>query len=1226
MNLESNTGKYCCFNCPGHDYSPKSLNETCSSCGRNYGFPLTDFPVRVRDYTVVRPLGRGFYGATYLVERGLLRRQVALKVVPKSLYAFFGKDFVKECQYHAEIADDTEHVVSINDRFDETVEFGSESIPCHVAELEYVNGDPLSDILQGAISVSSPDIAQISLDLLRIRGDLYKKSVNHNDLHAANIIVRRLGRDAARPGSISPRIRAVAIDLGSLSERSRSGEQEERLGDIHAIAQHLDGLLTQLLREPDQADDRDYRLANSLQLIIQNLSALPEHQRTPLAEDHIQQIEEAFWRASAPWKPWRESLVLKTFESSYNAQTLEAWHVPKLLEDPAGRWLQKISVPGPQVITGMRGCGKTMLLKALQFHARATPVDSDTEQDITARLSEDGYIGLYVSAQRLLDQPGLASERLHQPFAPLILAYTLEALRALQHLADIDASLVDPRAYALVAAALAQSIPVPNGWSDSVESIYRLEGELIRMLLSLSRGEEQFDFAGTPSSAFPHLAETLRSCSPIWRGSRVLFLLDDVSTRYLREASIVDLLSDLLFQDPSCAFKITSEAQTVELGLKSPGQIHHVREGRDLRLFDLGAEVYEQIKSRGRRGKEFLGAILEKRGRYYPGHPQASSFEILGDSDLETIAIDIATSRNSSRERKRIYRGLTALTHVCVGDIGDAIGLYDRMIESARGKDCPIAPEIQSDCFQRFCASRLYDLNRQRENLIDFAKTFAEASNRLLVESHRKILRGEVTRKRVRQYLSIYVRVTTGDSTKQIGRLRDLIDAGVFVFAGGSDVPRAKTRDSDPIQQFKLTFRKIYGIVSFVGLAESDRFELSGSALEEWLDHPERGTEILLRNLSNNDEDDKQEEDGDEIVEASTTVAAAVKPKVSVSQRDLYPKRVPPMVQSEGPQQTESSIHVQSLDASDLAGMEFGTAIAGLGFEERTLVSAERLAHIIRSKRAVLIRYQEKGNAEAIEAAFGSMVDDQNILDYESDWQVTAGISEGPTIVDVTGLAKPTLFFFVRETLRQQKSLYLCYTAAAEYYPLQQDLEAVLRAEQTGDQYALLGSLRHVLTGEDGPYSLEPLLDISSDESRSRCLCVIASSKHERLLSLLDDRDADCLEIIVSGKDDPRNRIARIVAEIAAARTTSSAVHQIGSNELVGILGRIELLYNRWYVQRGFNFEIGLTGSKLQAVAAAALSAKFKISQCWYTRPKKFDAKKFTKGVGESMYLKLSIG
>jgi hypothetical protein len=68
---------------------------------------------------------------------------------------------------------------------------------------------------------------------------------------------------------------------------------------------------------------------------------------------------------------------------------------------------------------------------------------------------------------------------------------------------------------------------------------------------------------------FPHLAERLRESSEIFHSSSVFFLLDDVSTRYLDIDRIDELLSVLLFQDPICAFKFTTEWQTIELGLKS---------------------------------------------------------------------------------------------------------------------------------------------------------------------------------------------------------------------------------------------------------------------------------------------------------------------------------------------------------------------------------------------------------------------------------------------------------------------------------------------------------------------------------------------------------------------------------------------------------------------------------------------------------------------------------
>jgi hypothetical protein len=87
----------------------------------------------------------------------------------------------------------------------------------------------------------------------------------------------------------------------------------------------------------------------------------------------------------------------------------------------------------------------------------------------------------------------------------------------------------------------------------------------------------------------------------------------------------------------------------------------------------------------------------------------------------------------------------------------------------------------------------------------------------------------------------------------------------------------------------------------------------------------------------------------------------------------------------------------------------------------------------------------------------------------------------------------------------------------------------------------------------------------------------------------------------------------------------NSNVTKIDSNDLDGVLAFITDRYKWWYIDRGLNFEFGLTGSKLQAAACSAASAAFKISQCWYLRPQKFDPERFTQGVGETYYYEISL-
>jgi serine/threonine protein kinase len=128
---------FCCFVDPAASREERTLDEQCPECRRAYGLPLDHAPTEISDYRVVGALGRGFYAATYLAERGALGRKYVLKVVPTSIYDFFGKDFGEECRLHLDVAEHSEHLVDIVDMLGPVgAEFGDVTIDCHVAVLE----------------------------------------------------------------------------------------------------------------------------------------------------------------------------------------------------------------------------------------------------------------------------------------------------------------------------------------------------------------------------------------------------------------------------------------------------------------------------------------------------------------------------------------------------------------------------------------------------------------------------------------------------------------------------------------------------------------------------------------------------------------------------------------------------------------------------------------------------------------------------------------------------------------------------------------------------------------------------------------------------------------------------------------------------------------------------------------------------------------------------------
>jgi hypothetical protein len=1214
--------RYCCFFCASHDSTDKSLTDTCPNCSKEYGFAQKYAPAEIREYKVIRELGRGFYGVTYVVNGGRFNRPFVLKISPVNFYSEFEKTkrpFDQEVELHDKIARSADHVVGIVDAFDAIVKFSdpeATEINCNVTVLEFVDGKLLKDYLSGKENISASLVCQIAIDLLRIRQQFSLNQLNHNDLHAENVIVEILRSEARRSNCICDNIKVKAIDLGSVGEESKSNET--RLGDLSHIAGHIDGLLNQLLADIEKLDDRDYRVVLALQGVVAGLLSQSQNVRLPDTDDLIQQIGDAFARASHPWRPWNLPLNLTGFANHYNAQTLGSWEVPNLIVDPQERWLAKTTIPGPQFITGMRGCGKTMLLRAIDIHARAAMRANENSKAVLDRIQADGFVGLFVSAQKLLDLKSQSLYKLEYRVSRLFVSYALQAARALMHLRDIDPSKIVINSHQKLANAVANYLSEADDLRKST-SLDDLERRLTNIMVWTTKGTHLV--SASPNELFNHLANEFTECSEILINSKVFFLLDDVSTRYHDLDRIGELLSALLFQEPKCAFKFTTEWQTIELGLKSPGREHPIREGRDLVVFDLGSDVLEMVGSRGKAGKEFVAQILLNRAKLHASHPkQNTPSEILGDVALEQVAFEIASNTETSDHKKNVYRGISCLSKVCVGDIGDVIKLYEEIIRKASGKaELPIPANIQSECFRNLGSQRLYDLNRRDGYFKDHALAFASASHDLLVRSYKIGKKEGKVKPRLRQYTSIYVRITTDDEsakTQQIDRLRELIDASVFVYSGSA--PRTKTKDSNPTQQFILGFRKIYGLSASIGLSDRDRFELSGDDLQEWLENPSKAKEILLRNqITAEDAFDEQ------IEELLVSIPTPKSPsQTALIARDLFENTVE--VHTDGSNLGQKlNVSITRLYSGNIDNLQVNTVFTGLGFEDRTLKSNRFLSRKFSPQNVIGIIYPMKGFTDEIIDTWRKKVTLNAIKEAEA--MRTLPNLQGISLIDITGLSKPFIYEAIKQELKEKGLVYVSYTKASEYYPTESELTHLFE-EELHNEIRFMDGLASILNGESGPYSEIRLRGEPSDVSRSRALIGFASAKHERLFSLLDRREYDYIEII--GPNDTtlsRSKVAAHSAKVACKNFNNAAVTLLDIENIEEVVNHLDTQYLKTYGQLGANVEFGLTGTKLEAVAAAIVGAKRKISETWYLKPQSFDETRFSKGFGQTLVFKVSL-
>jgi hypothetical protein len=150
--------------------------------------------------------------------------------------------------------------------------------------------------------------------------------------------------------------------------------------------------------------------------------------------------------------------------------------------------------------------------------------------------------------------------------------------------------------------------------------------------------------------------------------------------------------------------------------------------------------------------------------------------------------------------------------------------------------------------------------------------------------------------------------------------------------------------------------------------------------------------------------------------------------------------------------------------------------------------------------------------------------------------------------------------------------------------------------------------------GEAGPYELQQVHNEPGEPERWRALLASASAKNDRLLHLLDARTYDAARIFVPPPTSLRQRVARAAADLAASAADSNVdLIEVDTNDLAGAVRETGEICKDLYFGSAVNFEIGLTGSKMHAVAFAALAAAARVSAAWYVAPKSFDMQRFTK-------------
>lgn len=526
--------------------------------------------------------------------------------------------------------------------------------------------------------------------------------VRHGDLHAGNILIGD-DSDVRLDDNLQPRAPIYVSDFGY----GATGGGKTPKDDYYGLATILNEILDYIDR--DTASSTDRQILAAVKEVFDKL--LSENQRVERQLPHalLVALKEIQRRAKIGGDPTSLSIAAAEEPTPVSGATpsVGQFQVSEMIGE-RWDWWRALFVPTvpartrilaldiPTVVTGPRGCGKTMLFRRL---SERLIVECGSVPELP---SHKEFVALYVNANDFADafsrfpnQPTVADERQLICYANLcILAdlLSVESSRASKLNEHPSDALLE----------LAGTLLLPEDSEVLLEGEDRLQNyrSILEDIKWKFDGQSLPQFPGYATMCqhrwLPHLLTSLRTACA-WVQNRVLVLfVDDYSLP--RVTASMQRVLNRLFLQRSAQFlaKIATEASTTFLTEDSSGK--NLQDGDDFQLVDIGEEaIFLDDKER----LEFLSAIFSRRLRHDPRVPPESAdlTHLMGRSGLSKTELarrlrsevkptdtraDGQPLRRRGRAAARVhYHGEDIFTDLWSGDTRTMIQLITELVDNA---------------------------------------------------------------------------------------------------------------------------------------------------------------------------------------------------------------------------------------------------------------------------------------------------------------------------------------------------------------------------------------------------------------------------------------------------------------------------------------------------------------------------------------------------------------
>lgn len=551
---------------------------------------------------------------------------------------------------------------------------------CFVSE--WVDGDTLRHWLTEWPDRLTPQLAcQIIRELVISTRGLTFKKLKHDDLHAGNLMLRPEDPEVMRSRGVGIVHTLCIIDTGSLKPTAQSTSKPH--DDWSRVAKIVSQLHNAIFRNRPVATQHPGFLA-LLREYCQKLLEPEKARAFPTDNSYIEPLDdmERELRESRP--------SAKVSFTPFDAISAEYLASDKLLRDlfvSSLPWMREVLPARPTVITGPRGCGKSMLLRYLSAKVHLTGPDSSAEF-----LDDIPFVGVYISCSSDLTSHVLwlahQKEKALKKQAGLTTLFNLLVARELFRLLDrvLNAQAASDRLGITTdrVQSLVQFCREYLGEPEAVPSlrVTTIAGDFADELDRLRRrvGRE-LPHSDTSSPELPasFIRELSLEATRLFAGLTtrpLVFLLDDYTSHRI-PTSVQLILNPIIFsRQAEHYFKVSSEKFGFEPSAYSGWRID---QNREYQLVDTGAWVLDVVE--GKDKKRFLSALLDRRFEIagYDGRTKT----LIGKSDFRSDADMARKIREQKKGQSFHYHGLSVLSNLWSGDLATILHMVGSMCNKA---------------------------------------------------------------------------------------------------------------------------------------------------------------------------------------------------------------------------------------------------------------------------------------------------------------------------------------------------------------------------------------------------------------------------------------------------------------------------------------------------------------------------------------------------------------